>query len=126
MARGPVQQWFVAEIASGLQRLISLSLPGPPAMETIQLTASSWAEVLWESPTDWHAELDQARLPAAFKRMMRDVERWPAPKALLQYLPPRPQPTQPLLAGPQISEEQRKRNLARIRELGQLFKGKRA
>ena len=120
MSGGNHEQWFMAEVATGLQKLISLSLQGMPAMETIQLTATVWAETLWAAPIAWHQELDAQRIRAAFVRMMRDIERWPAPKHLLQYLPARPEPVK--LPAPEISEEQRMRNLDRISAITAMFK----
>ena len=122
MANGHHEQWFMAELATGLQKLISLSLQGTPAMETIQLTAASWAETLWAAPIGWDQSLDSQRIAAAFVRMMRDVDRWPAPKHLLHYLPSRPQPVNPLLTAPQISEEQQQRNRERVADLVALVK----
>lgn len=122
MATGHHEQWFMAELATGLQKLISLSLQGTPAMETIQLTAASWAETLWAAPIGWDQSLDSQRIAAAFVRMMRDVDRWPAPKHLLHYLPSRPQPVNLLLTAPQISEEQRQRNLSHLAGIVAMFK----
>jgi hypothetical protein len=124
MANGHHEQWFMAELATGLQKLISLSLNGSPAMETIQLTAVSWAETLWAAPIGWHSELDAERIQQAFLRIMRDIERWPAPKHLLNYLPQRPQPVHPLLSAPQMSEERRMENQARVAELVAMVKGR--
>ena len=112
----------MTELATGLQKLIALSLQNTPAMETIQLTAVSWAETLWAAPIAWQQELDAQRIRAAFVRMMRDIERWPAPKHLLHYLPSRPQPVNPLLAAPQMSAEQQQRNLDRVAGLVAMFK----
>lgn len=123
MARGQYEQWFLNELVTGLQKLISLSLNGSPAMETIQLTAVSWAETLWAAPIGWHSELDAERIQQAFLRIMRDIERWPAPKHLLNYLPQRPQPVHPLLSAPQMSEERRMENQARVAELVAMVKG---
>ena len=120
MASGQHEQWFMTELATGLQKLIALSLQNTPAMETIQLTAVSWAETLWAAPIAWQQELDAQRIRAAFVRMMRDIERWPAPKHLLQYLPARPEPVK--LPAPEISEEQRMRNLDRISAITAMFK----
>ena len=120
MASGQHEQWFMTELATGLQKLIALSLQNTPAMETIQLTAASWAETLWAAPIAWNEPVDRARIRAAFVRMMRDIERWPAPKHLLQYLPARPEPVK--LPAPEISEEQRMRNLDRISAITAMFK----
>ena len=120
MASGQHEQWFMTELATGLQKLIALSLQNTPAMETIQLTAVSWAETLWAAPIAWQQELDTQRIRAAFVRMMRDIERWPAPKHLLHYLPARPEPVK--LPAPEISEEQRMRNLDRISAITAMFK----
>jgi hypothetical protein len=122
MARGQYEQWFLTELVTGLQKLISLSLNGSPAMETIQLTAVSWAETLWAAPIDWRSELDAERIQLAFLRIMRDVDRWPAPKHLLHYLPSRPQPVNPLLTAPPMSEAQQQRNRDRVADLVAMVK----
>lgn len=124
MSHGHYEQWFMNEVVTGLQKLISLSLNGSPAMETIQLTAVSWAETLWAAPIGWHQELDAGRIQQAFLRIMRDVERWPAPKHLLNYLPSRPEPKHPLLSVPPMSEARRQENQSHIANLVAMVKGR--
>jgi hypothetical protein len=88
--------WLRSEVASGLQRLVALGLPGQPPAETIALTAATWCEALAGTPISWDAEQDAPRLRAAFAALLPQVERWPAPVALLRNLPPRvPAPTLP-------------------------------
>lgn len=82
--------WLRAEVASGLQRLVALGLPGQPPAETITLTAAAWCEALASTPIAWDAQLDATRVRAAFAALLPQVERWPAPAHLLRHLPPRP------------------------------------
>lgn len=105
--------WLLDEVMTGLQKLISLSLANTPAMETIELTAASWMEVLRSQR--WSEDQDQWRVQAAFLHLMKDSDRWPAPRNLLDRLPPR-QP-QKALPAPEMSPEQVAENLRRIREM---------
>ncbi|WP_046079658.1 hypothetical protein [Halomonas sp. HG01] len=111
----PIPQWFRDEIFDGLGRLLVLRLPGAPWEEEAEHTQRSWTEALWAAPIGWDAELDTHRLRQAFTRLAGQVNRWPAPRQLLELLPDRPQ--QPRLAKPPMSEAQRKKNKARLREM---------
>lgn len=82
--------WLRTEVASGLQRLVALSLPGQPPAQTITLTAAAWCEALQTAPISWDEAQDAPRLRAAFAALLPQVERWPAPAHLLRLLPPRP------------------------------------
>lgn len=90
--------WFHNAVIDGVQRLYALNLPDRPASEVLQLTAITWVEVLW-STTHWDELHDARRLPVAFTRLAAAADRWPAPAALRQHLPPRRQSV-PLLAEP--------------------------
>lgn len=103
-------KWFRQAIGDGLVYLVSLSLPNTPSHETIKLTKAAWAECLFEGRA-W-VEEDATRIAASFRSMSRKVDRWPAPRVLLEHLPARPQ--RRALPGPEISEEQRRRNLRKI------------
>lgn len=110
--KGEAPQWMLFEVAEGLQRMISLALPGTPATETVAVTARAWADALWHAPKAWDRDLDAPRIAAAFRQIGHRLDRFPTPKAILEAMPERP----PLPALPEleISEEQRRRNLRRI------------
>lgn len=98
-------KWFRIAISEGLTRLIALSLPNTPPHETIALTKEAWIESLYEN-RNW-IETDSPRIAAAFRSLSRRVDRWPAPRALLDNLPSRPE--QKKLPSPPPTAEQRKR-----------------
>lgn len=108
-------QWFRNEIFTGLAKLLVLRLPGAPWEEEAEYTQQTWIEVLWEAPIGWEAERDTTRLRAAFARLARQAERWPAPRQLLDLLPDRPQ--QARLPKPPMSAARREQNRARLREM---------
>jgi len=108
-------QWFRDEIFAGLARLLVLRLPSAPWEEEAQYTQQTWIEVLWAAPIGWDAELDTQRIRAAFNRLAARADRWPAPRQMLDLLPDRPQ--QQRLARPPMSDAQRRRNQARLREM---------
>lgn len=82
-------QWFRVVIATGLQRLMPLGLPGTPAADTIKLVAVAWADSLWSVKIGWNKEQDAQRLLQAFVITGGRVERWPPPRAVLAVMPPR-------------------------------------
>ena len=111
----PAPQWMLNEVVTGLQQLLLLSLPGTPATETIGGAAQAWANALWYAPNAWDEELDAPRIAAAFRDIAHRLERFPTPKAILEAMPDRP--PLPALPEPEISEEQRRRNLRRIAQI---------
>lgn len=86
----PTPAWFHNKIVDGIQLLQSLHLDGRPASEVVTLTATGWIDVLWRCPIAWDEERDIGRLAVAFFSLARQVDRWPAPKHLLDHLPPVP------------------------------------
>lgn len=88
--------WFHNQVVSGLQYLWALGLPGTPAGELAQLTATAWIDTLWCHHVRWQEALDPPRLEAAFKAAARQADRWPTPRQVLQALPDRvPAPALP-------------------------------
>ena len=81
--------WFHNAIVDGVQLIYSLALPGCPAGEVLPLTTTGWIEVLWRGGM-WIEHRDARRVPLAFFSLARACDRWPAPKQLLDHLPPRP------------------------------------
>lgn len=98
-----IPPWLRAEVATGLQRLVALGLPGQPPAETIALTAAAWCEALLHTPVAWDQQADAPRLRAAFAALLPLIERWPAPVQLLRHMPARADA--PRLPVPQPSPE---------------------
>ena len=84
---GMVPDWFHNTIVSGVQQLHVLSLQGTPAAETVTLTAQVWIDTLWNMPRSWDEDRDAPRLRDAFRSIAQRVDRWPAPKAVLDNMP---------------------------------------
>ena len=114
-----VPSWFFNAVLDGIQRLYILSLPRTPSADTIELTQEVWVEALWRA-AQWH-EADRPRLVAAFRSLEASVTEWPSPRLLLQHLPRRSQ--RPVLPGPALTPDQRRRNQERIRELTSQLRG---
>ncbi len=110
--------WFRRAVADGLKVLVALSLPNEPALDLMPATKQLWIHLLWNSGRAWEQDLDTPRILEGFTRLGARVERWPAPKQLLDALPPRPRP--PLLEPPPVDREHGKRQ---VRELRRMLKG---
>lgn len=100
-----VPPWFENEIRDGMTMLYALSLPSTPSSETIEATCVVWMNVLWSARSRmWDKTQDVPRIRKAFKAIARSVDRWPAPRSLMDNLPrvperrqlpaPRPTPVQ--------------------------------
>lgn len=116
----PIPQWLVTEVASGLQRLLVLSLNGAPAAETITATAMVWCDAIRLGGTfrgGAEEARDRPRLEQAFRVLAAEVERWPAPRQLLERLPALPQqyalPERPKV----LTAEERRRIAALLAKL---------
>lgn len=113
------EDWLRVEICTGLQKLVALSLPGQPAMETIELTAASWLEAV--EGRAFEQSLDAQRFRLAFRSLLQTSDRWPSPRHLLEALPSRQELKK--LPRPEPTPEQCAENLRKIREmLKQAFK----
>ena len=110
-----VEKWLEREIARGLQGLIALRLSGAPADDSVTLTLDVWLVAMESLSVNWNEQLDAERVRRAFRTLYRICDRWPPPKLFLDNLGNRDPP--PALPPPQISEEQRKKNVAQLREL---------
>ena len=110
-----VEKWLEREIARGLQGLIALRLSGAPADDSVTLTLDVWLAAIESLSVHWNEQLDAERVRRAFRTLYRICDRWPPPKLFLDNLGNRDPP--PALPPPQISEEQRKKNVALLREL---------
>lgn len=110
-----VEKWLEREVARGLQGLIALRLPGAPADDSVTLTLDIWLAALSGQAVTWSEPMDAERIRQAFRALYRTCDRWPAPKHFLDNLGNRDPP--PALSAPQITEAQRQKNLARLREI---------
>lgn len=110
-----VEKWLEREIARGLQGLIALRLSGAPADDSVTLTLDVWLAAIESLSANWNEQLDAERVRRAFRTLYRICDRWPAPKLFLDNLGNRDPPK--ALPPPQISEEQRKKNVALLREM---------
>lgn len=106
-------KWFRVAISEGLTRLIALSLPGAPSHETVALTKEAWIESLYHG-RHWQAE-DAQRIALGFRSLMRRIDRWPAPRVLLEHLPAKRELRK--LPEPPMSQEAKARNRARVRKM---------
>ena len=119
---GVAPDWFHNTIVSGVQQLHVLSLQGTPAAETVVLTAQVWIDALWNTPRSWDEERDAPRLREAFRSIAQRVDRWPAPKAVLENMPSAP----PVLLLQEPKSDPAKVAVFRqqLRELAEKWKGK--
>lgn len=85
-------QWFRRTVADGLKVLVALSLPNEPALDLMPATKRLWIHLLWNCGKVWQQGVDESRILEAFTRLATRVDRWPAPRQLLEVLPARPQP----------------------------------
>lgn len=109
-----VDRWLEREVARGLQGLIALRLSGAPADDSVTLTLDVWLAAAESLSVNWNERLDAERVRRAFRTLYRICDRWPPPKVFLDNLGNRDPP--PALPAPRMSEVQRQRNIARIRE----------
>ena len=109
-------RWLKNALIDGVQLLYSLALPGSPAGEVLPLTAQGWIEVLRRCHR-WDAARDSARIQPAFISLAGAVDRWPAPKQLLDHLPPVQAVTALVDVPPPISAQRRQELQAMRRRL---------
>lgn len=74
-------------VIDGLTLLLALRLPGTPAADTVQATAQAWSVAL-AANKQWDEEADLPRFQTAFAVLSANTDRWPAPRHLLDCLPP--------------------------------------
>ena len=109
------ERWLEREIARGLQGLLALRLNGAPADDSVTLTLDVWLAALDSHAVSWSEYADAPRIQRAFRTLYRLCDRWPAPRHFLDNLGNRDPP--PSLPAPRISQEERERNQARLREI---------
>ncbi len=90
--------WFHDAIVSGLQGLVALRLEGGPPRDSVAATALTWVAAWWALPVAW-VKSDVDRIAHAFLRATHRVTKWPAPRDVINLMPPRPA----MLALPEIA-----------------------
>lgn len=96
-------------VIDGLEMLYALRLSFAPNEAQIDACIDAWLVAL--SPY-CQAEDDAERILQAFAKLAGEVSQWPAPKALIERLPMRPEPLP--LPKPKISAAERQQNLAML------------
>lgn len=107
--------WLRCEIASGLQKLLTLRLVGTPPEDAIVGTAEVWLEAMEHCGVEWVEHLDRERVQRAFKAVFRLCDRWPAPKLFIDHLGNRDPPK--ALPEPPVTREERQKNRAKLRKI---------
>lgn len=113
--------WLVAEVAEGIQRLLVLRLDGCPPADAVEAVALAWADTLMVRGGRWDEALDAPRIRQAFRGLAAHAERWPAPSAIWQHMPGRPE--QPKLPEPAPTAEERERIKAMIAQARKMMIG---
>jgi hypothetical protein len=112
--------WLTREVATGIQRLLCLSLDGCPAAEVLPGTVAAWCEAIQRNRL-LDEERDVPRIREAFAVLLTRYRRWPAPVDLIENLP-RWMPEE-FVALPVGQEEQARRdavakaNLAKLKAM---------
>lgn len=107
--------WLLDEVATGLQKLMTLSLESTPAADMIAATGMTWVEAI-SAGRAFDRQLDAPRIRAAFRILEGRCTRWPAPRELLEAMPARrqrPALTDDVRATPELVEAE----MAKMRAL---------
>lgn len=83
-------QWIKEEVELGFQQLLCLGLERQPALDMMAGTVLAWVSALTQNRA-WDQMRDAPRFREAFRTMMSSRDSWPAPKDLVEALPPAPQ-----------------------------------
>ena len=81
--------WAYNQMIEGLQKLLVLRLQGSPPADAAAAVAAVWEEALTPVTWSWQPETDGERLPTAFRRLIRQAEKWVQPAQLVKQIPPR-------------------------------------
>lgn len=84
--------WAYNQMIDGLQKLLVLRLQGAPPADTINALAAVWEEALTPHTWAFVLDMDEQRLPTAFKLLIQQADRWAQPAQLIRLIPPRPMP----------------------------------
>ena len=86
MSPPKMPDWAYNQMIEGLQKLLVLRLQGSPPADTISALAAVWEEALTPITWAWQPETDGARLPAAFRRLISQAEKWAQPAQLIKQI----------------------------------------
>lgn len=103
--------WINDAVMDGLSALVALRLKGTPGEDMIELTADIWVRAFRHNV--FVRELDEPRIKVAFDRVFGRIREWPAPLDVIGLMPPRAERLK--LPQPELTEEQRLENVARVR-----------
>lgn len=101
-----------AELANGLQAMLSLGLSGRPAFDTAMSTLLLWESTL-ASSGQWQ-DFDAKRVQLTFASLLKTAQRFPSPADFLRALPPRLMPSAP--AQEQATDAERVAQRAMMRQ----------
>ena len=101
-----VPRWLGEIVKYHMERLRLLNLDASPPGVAMGEVTRIWAETIAGSGV-FDEALDAPRFHSAFMTLQRTMDRWPAPKHLLEALPARPEPLK--LAPPPATEADRER-----------------
>ena len=101
-----VPRWLGEIVKYHMERLRLLNMDASPPGVAMSEVTRIWAETIAVSGV-YDEELDAPRFHSAFMTLQRTLERWPAPKRLLEALPARPEPLK--LPPPPATEADRER-----------------
>jgi hypothetical protein len=87
-----VPPWLGEFVQDAIIKLLAMRLDGMPSHETSDLTTIAWVEIILKSQREWVQDLDLPRLKAALDIVQRRAARWPAPRDLIDAMPPRSYP----------------------------------
>lgn len=118
--RGDIPAWFTDTIRGGFKLIVALSLPGTPGPDMITTTVDAWAGTLWVNHY-WLPD-DADRMAKGFVKLAAHIDRWPAPRHLLEHMPARPYRT--ALDRPQLSDDERGKLGAKIHGLAVQLRSK--
>lgn len=100
----------------------SLHLPYSPKADEIPDTAFGWFEIITKKQGGMWVQGDGERLKIGFDELKGDIDRWPAPKTLLDKMPPRK--ARPALSFDPRTEEDNQEGLVKIRQILASLDGK--
>lgn len=101
MSNKIIPQWLILSIANGISQLMGARLPGAPFAGNeadTQAVCEAWLVALMNKSIDWHESADKWRLEAAFRQLLTNARKWPAPAELFDHLPPRSETSTPKLS----------------------------
>ena len=93
-------------LSDGLQRTLAMRLSGHPPADAADGMFQAWVAAFDALPLAWDDSRDVPRICTAFARLWADCDKWPAPKMLIERLPPIPEPLKLEAKRPPLTPEQ--------------------